>query len=258
LTYGAFFVRSRVTGSGPTIVELLWPLTGWPPEIDFTETGGTTDATTATVIWSENGGQNQVHLNVDMTQWHTWGVIWTPTSLLYTVDGRVWGQFNIAADIPHQPMTLHLQQQTWCTFNYACPTTPESAQIDWITEYSPVANDTTTLGPFSPGSWALNGALRSQILALAASIDSQGAVSVALTGYSDSKVKANDAKVVGENRASSVRSYLLSALSSLDDSGVTVTTTAGNYTNPATFRVTSTGRARNARVTVRLVPKPST
>jgi outer membrane protein OmpA-like peptidoglycan-associated protein len=257
LTYGASFVRSRVTGPGPTIVELLWPLAGWPPEIDFTETDGTTMGTAATVIWAQNGGQDQIHLNVDMTQWHTWGVIWTPTSLLYTVDGKVWGQFNIAADIPHQSMTLNLQQQTWCTYNYACPTLPQSAQIDWVAEFSPIANYTTTLGPFSARSSALNGTLKTEILELAASIDAQGAESVALTGYSDSKTKAKDAKAVGENRASSVKSYLLSALASLDYSGVTVTTTAGNEKNPASFTNTSTGRARNARVTVRLFQKPS-
>jgi outer membrane protein OmpA-like peptidoglycan-associated protein len=257
LTYGAFFVRSRVTGPGPTIVELLWPLANWPPEIDFNETDGTTIGTTATDIWAQNGGQNQIPLDVDMTQWHTWGVVWTPTSILYTIDGKVWGQFDVAADIPHQPMTLHVQQQTWCSYNYACPTAAQSAQIDWIAEYSPIANYTTTLGPFSARSWALNGTLKSQILELAASIDTQGAQSVALTGYSDSKTKANEAAAVGKNRASSVKSYLLSALSSLGDSGVTVTATAGNVTDPAAFKTTSTGRARNARVTVRLLQTPS-
>jgi len=258
MTYGAFFVRSRVTGPGPTIVELLWPLAGWPPEIDFNETGGTTDSTTATDIWALNGGQNQAHLKVDMTQWHTWGVVWTPTSLLYTVDGRVWGQFDVAADVPHQPMSLHIQQQTWCTSNYACPTLPQSAQIDWIAEFNPRANYTTTVGPFSLRSSVLNETLHSQILELAASIDSQGAKSVALTGYSDSKTGANEAKAVGEQRATSVKRYLLSALSSLGDHGVTITAFAANVTNPATFTNTLTGKARNARVTVRLLPKPPT
>ena len=257
-TYGAFFVRSRVTGPGPTIVELLWPTNGWPPEVDFTETDGTTAGTAATDIWAENGGQDQIHLHVNMTQWHTWGVVWTPTSLLYTLDGKLWGEFDVADEVPHQPMTLNLQQQTWCTSNYACPTAAQSAQIDWVAEYSPTADATTTLGPFSPNSWVLDEALKSQILELAASIDTQGAESVAVTGYSDSKTKASEAKAVGEKRASSVKSYLLSALSNLDDSGVAVTATAANVTNPTTFTTTPAGRARNARVTVRLIQKPST
>jgi outer membrane protein OmpA-like peptidoglycan-associated protein len=257
MTYGAYFVRSRVTGPGPTIVELLWPVVGWPPEVDFTETDGTTIGTAATDIWALNGGKNQIHLDVNMTQWHTWGVVWTPTSLLYTIDGKVWGKFDVAGEVPHQPMTLNLQQQTWCTSNYACPTLPQSAQIDWVAEYSPVANYTTTLGPFAPGSWALNGTLKSQILTLAASIETQGAKSVALTGFSDSKTKAKEAETVGNRRASSVKSYLLSALSSLEDNGVAVSASAGNETNPTTFTTTPTGRDRNARVTVRL-QKPST
>ncbi len=255
MTYGAYFVRSRVTGPGPTIVELLWPLAGWPPEIDFNETGGTTDSTTATDIWARNGGQNQVHLDVDMTQWHTWGVVWTRTSLLYTIDGKVWGQFGVAADVPHQPMSLHVQQQTWCTSSYACPTQAQSAQIDWIAEFQPHTNVTTTLGPFSPGCTTLSGLLQSQILALASSIDSQGAKRVALTGFSDSTTTAKNARAVGKKRASSVESFLLSALSSLGDNGVTVTATASNETNPKAF--TSTGLARNARVTVRLLQVPS-
>ncbi len=258
LTYGAFFVRSRVTGPGPTLVELLWPTTSWPPEVDFTETDGSTQGNAATDIWAQNGEKNQIHLDVDMTQWHTWGVVWTPTTLFYTIDGKVWGQFGDAADIPHQPMALHIQQQTWCAFNFACPTLPQSAQIDWIAEYSPVANYTTTLGPFAPDNSALNGPLKTQILALAASIDTQGAESVALTGYSDSKTKARNARAIGERRASTVMSYLLSALSGLNDNGVTVTTSAGNETNPTTFTTTSSGRARNARVVVQFLQKPST
>lgn len=141
-TYGADFVRSRLTGAGPTGVELLWP-TGpdWPPEIDFNETGGQTTSTSATNIWaasSTSRAQSQVHVSIDMTQWHTWGVIWTPTSITYTVDGNVWGSFTNASEIPDQPMVLDLQQQTWCGASpaWACPTAPESMQVDWVSEYS--------------------------------------------------------------------------------------------------------------------------
>src|ERR1035437_6659709 len=68
-TYGAYFVRSRVTGAGPTGVELLWPVANvWPPEIDFNETGGQIGSTTATNIWALSGGskqQSQVSLSID-------------------------------------------------------------------------------------------------------------------------------------------------------------------------------------------------
>ena len=137
-THGAYFVRSRVTGAGPTNVALLWPAdNSWPPEIDFNETDGSTNFTTATTHYTVNNTQDQVKLsNIDMTQWHTWGVIWTPTAITYTVDGKVWGSDTNAAAIPNMPMTLDLQQQTWCSSNWACPTTPQSMQIDWAAQYS--------------------------------------------------------------------------------------------------------------------------
>ena len=139
-TYGAYFVRSRVTGAGPTNVELLFPATGWPPEVDFNETSGVSSGTSATTIWAVNGSgtksQVQVQLAIDMSQWHTWGVIWTPTSVTYTVDGRVWGTVTNASEVPQVAMRLDLQQQTWCSSGFACPSAPQSMQIDWVAEYA--------------------------------------------------------------------------------------------------------------------------
>jgi hypothetical protein len=139
-TYGAYFVRSRVTGPGPTNVELLYPNSGWPPEIDFNETSGTTSASMATVHWGASNSQYHSYENIDLTQWHTWGVIWTPTSITYTIDGQVWSTVTSSdAEIPNVPMHLALQQQTWCgaTPAYACPTAPESMQINWVAVYTP-------------------------------------------------------------------------------------------------------------------------
>jgi beta-glucanase (GH16 family) len=137
-TYGAYFVRSRVTGAGPTNVELLWPVSGWPPEIDFNETSGTTTATSATLHWSAQNDQDQRDLyNIDLTQWHTWGVIWTPTEVIYTVDGKVWGSVTKSNEISSVPMTLDLTQQTWCASGWACPSSSQSMQIDWVAEYAP-------------------------------------------------------------------------------------------------------------------------
>ena len=136
-TYGAYFVRTRVTGAGPTAVELLWPAANvWPPEIDFNETGGGAEGTSATVHFDSTNHTDQRTLAIDMTQWHTWGVIWTSSSIVYTVDGRVWGTVAVASEVPQQAMTLDLQQQTWCSSGWACPTTPQSMQIDWVAEYT--------------------------------------------------------------------------------------------------------------------------
>jgi hypothetical protein len=135
-TYGAYFVRSRVTGPGPTQVELLWPTHGWPPEVDFDETSGATTWSSATLHWGAANNQDQRRVSIDMTQWHTWGVIWTATSVLYTVDGRVWGSVNDPSEISSAPMTLDLTQQTWCSSFSACPSAPQSTQVDWVAEYT--------------------------------------------------------------------------------------------------------------------------
>ena len=136
-TYGAYSVRSRTTGPGPTVVQLLWPANfSWPPEIDFNETLGLSTETSATTHYSSGNLQVQNSLSIDMTQWHTFGVIWTPTSITYTVDGQVWGTDTVAFSIPNIPMTLDLDQQTWCTSGYACSTVPVSELVDRVAEYT--------------------------------------------------------------------------------------------------------------------------
>jgi hypothetical protein len=138
--YGAYFVRSRVTGPGPNEIQLLWPASNtWPPEIDFSETGRLTVRTTATVHYTSADRLDQATITIDMTRWHTWGVVWTPRSIKYVVDGRVWATVTRTLEVPSQPMTLHLQQQTSCAagYNYACPQRSQSMMVDWVAEYAP-------------------------------------------------------------------------------------------------------------------------
>jgi len=148
LTYGAIFVNSRVTGAGPTQVEMLYPVSGWPPEVDFDETYGGTTYSMATDHYG--GSANlQIHdtYDVDMTQWHTWGIIWTPSSISYTIDGTVWATVAGSGEVPDQPMTLNIQQQTYCGASspYACPTSNASTQVDWVAEFT--ANSGTSSPP---------------------------------------------------------------------------------------------------------------
>ncbi len=135
-TYGAFFVRSKMTGTGPTQVELLWPVAGWPPEIDFDETYGGDTMSMATLHYTSDNLEIQNTVNIDMTQWHTWGVIWSADSIIFTVDGNEWGAIDTPSEIPDQAMTLDIQQQTFCEAGWACPTAPESTDVDWVAEYS--------------------------------------------------------------------------------------------------------------------------
>lgn len=136
-TYGAYFVRSRVTGDGPNQVELLWPANNqWPPEIDFNETQGGAEATTWTIHYGPINSVDQGIIKIDMTKWHTWGVIWTPTSVTYTVDGTKWGGTTNPVESPTIPMTLDFEQRTLCSVGRQCPTKRTSMLIDWVAEYS--------------------------------------------------------------------------------------------------------------------------
>jgi hypothetical protein len=245
-TYGAYFVRSRTTGPGPTQVELLWPTSGWPPEMDFNETYGGVTATQATLHYTNANLQIHTNLTIDMTQWHTWGIIWTPTSVTYTVDGTVWGTVTDAAAIPDQPMTLNLQQQIWCSSGFACPTTPESMDINWVAEYvtgtnSPTTTTTTStnsttstllgsaatpdpimLGSFSKNSVGLTSQVKVGIRHLAKVIVKRGDSTVTLTGYSNGVANQWRALVLSKERAINAKKYLDEQLASLNDHGVTV------------------------------------
>ena len=137
-TYGAYFVRSRVSGPGPNEAELLWPVQNiWPPEIDFSETGGLTYELSASLHYGVTNHFDQRFLGINMMRWHTWGVIWTPSSVTYTVDGQVWGSVTVPSEIPNIPMTLDMEQRTKCSFGTQCPTHPISMQVDWVAEYTP-------------------------------------------------------------------------------------------------------------------------
>ncbi len=148
LTDGEYLVRARVTSAtGVTEVMLLWPNSDdWPPEIDFNESNGTNESTAHLIYGSASHPQmtqsrTLTPATVNLTQWHTWGVIVTPTTITYTVDGKTW-----ASMVNHEqtPMHLALQQQVWAcnnTSGRACPSaaTPSEVdmQIDWVVVLAP-------------------------------------------------------------------------------------------------------------------------
>ena len=138
-TYGAFFVRSKQVGIGPDDAELLWPSNNtWPPEVDFNETGNTARYS----AWFDHytPAPDAFHFvgKVDVTNWHTWGVVWTPTSLTFVLDGKARGTVVTTADgIPTMPMTLDLQSQTWCGIYPECPKANSELEIDWVAIFTP-------------------------------------------------------------------------------------------------------------------------
>jgi len=226
MLYGAFFVRSRLTGPGPTQVELLWPLSGWPPEIDFNETYGATNFSMATDHYLANNLQIQRTVNVDMTQWHTWGVVWTPTSLDYVLDGKVWGKVMGSAEIPSVPMSLHIQQQSWCQSGWACPTSPQSTLVDWVAEYSPLAHQTMAIGPFPKGTSKLTTEMQLQVASLARQIRSEGNPIVNLVGYGDGTLAEPRSKNLGRSRVTAVALILRRQLASLGMNGIKISVTS--------------------------------
>lgn len=137
-TYGAFFVRSRQTAAGPDDVELLWPRNNsWPPELDFNETGTSPSTSTWTDHYRSATTKVQGNDTIDVLEWHTWGVVWTPTSVTFVVDGHAWGEVTAKAQIPHLAMTLDLQQQTWCGILPECPRHRSQLLVDWVAVYTP-------------------------------------------------------------------------------------------------------------------------
>jgi outer membrane protein OmpA-like peptidoglycan-associated protein len=278
-TYGAYFVRSRMTGPGPTQVELLWPTQNWPPEIDFDETYGDDTSTMATVHYDSSNDQIQQTDSIDMTQWHTWGVIWTPTSITYTVDGVVWGSVTQVSAIPTQPMNLDIQQQTWCSSDYACPSSAQSTLVDWVAEYVPgtsapvttttttattttttttvapttaannqVASTPVTVRPFAVNSWSLTEPLKAQIRGLAKQIRLDKASSISLVGFTDNLTGKSRALEVSRLRAVVVERYLQQRLQRLGDGSVTITVTGDGSSSPVASNETPQGRSLNSRV----------
>jgi beta-glucanase (GH16 family) len=145
-TYGKYNVRLRVDrGKGVAAVVLLWPVRDtWPPEIDFAEDGGATNARrriSATLHYGAADRQIHRATRANFSRWHTVGVEWRPGKLVYTLDGKRWAVVR-SRHVPRQPMELDLQTQAGtCGDRYApCPdaTTPAHVdmQVDWVVAYA--------------------------------------------------------------------------------------------------------------------------
>jgi Glycosyl hydrolases family 16 len=138
-TYGAYFVRSREIAPGPDTTEFLWPQDNRPtPEIAFDESDGSPGA----ISWFVNntGGESRVsgETPINLAHWHTFGVIWTPISITFTVDGRMWGKVSAPSGLPEVSMTLDIQTVSWCGVpNGPCPTEDSLLLVDWVDLYTP-------------------------------------------------------------------------------------------------------------------------
>ncbi|MGB4758545.1 MAG: glycoside hydrolase family 16 protein [Candidatus Saccharimonadales bacterium] len=152
-TYGKWLMRMRMDKSnGVKYAALLWPSGGsWPVdgEIDFAEDGGgnrTGTAATTHYAGTDGTGHYTVQRStaVDMSQWQTVGVEWTPGNLKYTLNGQVWGTVTSpAAAIPDGPMFFAIQTEAntlgatqWMTTVDASSPRPTKLEVDWFVVYA--------------------------------------------------------------------------------------------------------------------------
>jgi beta-glucanase (GH16 family) len=147
-TYGKYEVRFRLDpGVGVGHALLLAAANGqWPPELDFSEDDASNRSRTLTTLhYGRHDSKISRLLTVNLTQWHTLGVEWTPGRLVYTLDGADWATVT-SPHVPSIPMVMDIQTQTWlCAHSWAqCPDsrTPSVVRmyVDWVVAYAPATH----------------------------------------------------------------------------------------------------------------------
>ena len=107
IKYGEWKVKMKISGSGTKVNLLLWPYGGgWPPEIDFNESGDRTRSN-QTMHYSSSNKMLQTHYAVDQTQWHVYGVQVSEKTVVYTLDGKVMA--SVANMAPGQSWNMHIR-----------------------------------------------------------------------------------------------------------------------------------------------------
>jgi Glycosyl hydrolases family 16 len=158
--YGAWFIRMKgdpEPGSGALFddIMLLWPdATAWPPEIDIYEDNGdrahTSEAMYNTV--SACGGSPSADclnpysqgtalsggISNDDDEWHTYGLVWTPSGVTWYIDGKVVESAPASAtpsgaQQPATTMDLDLQVQSQGS---GISGESDTMDVDWLEQFS--------------------------------------------------------------------------------------------------------------------------
>jgi beta-glucanase (GH16 family) len=154
-TYGSYEFHARVdAGQGTAAAILLWPSDNrWTDEVDIIETNKPQREQFA---FSNHGNPNETqYIDVDVSDWHTYRLDWTPGSLKLYVDGQE--RASMTHDVPDQQMSFGMQghvlaaHEAW--FGGAPDgSTPDRVEIevDWVkvSEWTP--GQGTTPDPVSP------------------------------------------------------------------------------------------------------------
>ena len=140
--YGYWEVKMRAyssgTGSGsePHPVLILWPGSGsWTSELDFFETDIGNSAG-GYLHCISNPSQNCYSLPsnaVNYSQWHVYGIQWTPTSMTGYIDGtKWWSSSNTSSFQPLADSNLTIQLDN---LSGSTPVKPGEMDIDWAHMY---------------------------------------------------------------------------------------------------------------------------
>jgi beta-glucanase (GH16 family) len=147
-TYGKYLIRARFErGDGVRLAALLWPVSGWPPEVDFMEiTARDADRTTNVIAnhYRDGSGVHRVEhrrVSSDYTRWHTVGVEWAPDLLRYTLDGVTVA--TISDNVPRQPMKLAMQTALGSANLNARPNSTTPWKVDFVVDWVKIYKRTT-------------------------------------------------------------------------------------------------------------------
>ncbi len=147
-TYGYFEAKMEVpAGQGTWPAFWLVRQDGtWPPELDVLEEYGDNTATETihtqqTGTHTSDGSGNYVP-NAD-TSFHTYGVLWTPTTVTWYIDGAAVKQVATPADM-NSPMYMIVNNAV--TSGTTDPNLTSQLKVDYVRAYSLANVPTTVLG----------------------------------------------------------------------------------------------------------------
>lgn len=139
-TYGRWETRMRVNARDPEYhpVLILWPDQGRVSanncaEMDYSESTSDTTRNRFFLHYSCAGAQSSATQTLDMTQWHTYAIEWTPAHVIGYIDGQEWFRDTDATHVPDDPAHQTIQLD-W--FPDGTTTTQSWMQVDWVRMYA--------------------------------------------------------------------------------------------------------------------------
>ncbi len=145
-TYGEYQVRMRIDpGQGTGFDLLLWPTAGGSSNgyIDFgsdnSGTGGGSRQVLYASLHAASGAVTTSTTPVDLTSWHTIGVIWAPGQVSFTLDGQVWKTIT-SSSVPSVAMAPQMKLQGVACATTSCPAPPDvNMDLNWVAIFAPGA-----------------------------------------------------------------------------------------------------------------------